>query len=96
MKPCTKCSCSGTYVDYAGPGMYLAVPCSACQGNGWVAPECFHVYVQDRSNTLVTWRCWKCGDVKHGFSEHQTVYLSGTVFTYPAIAYAAGVTWHLG
>ena len=35
--PCTTCSCSGIYVDYAGPnvGGGVGVQCKACGGKGW-------------------------------------------------------------
>jgi hypothetical protein len=35
--PCTACSCSGVYIDYAGPGVPggIAVPCKKCGGKGW-------------------------------------------------------------
>lgn len=36
--PCTRCSCSGIYLDYAGPGVAggIATSCKACRGKGWV------------------------------------------------------------
>lgn len=36
--PCTRCACSGVYVDYAGPGIVggVAATCSSCNGRGWV------------------------------------------------------------
>ncbi len=40
--PCTTCSCSGIYVDYAGPnaqGYGYAVPCKTCDGKGWVTRD---------------------------------------------------------
>ena len=35
--PCTACSCSGVYVDYAGPDVAggIAVACRKCGGTGW-------------------------------------------------------------
>jgi len=38
-RPCTSCSCTGLYVDYAGPGVFggVGVPCATCGGRGWVA-----------------------------------------------------------
>ena len=34
---CTACSCTGVYVDYAGPGVAggVAVACGKCGGKGW-------------------------------------------------------------
>lgn len=35
--PCSACSCSGVYVDYAGPGVGgVSVSCNGCGGAGWV------------------------------------------------------------
>jgi hypothetical protein len=36
--PCSACSCTGKYVDYAGPGVPggVLVPCKSCDGRGWV------------------------------------------------------------
>ena len=40
---CTACSCSGVYIDYAGPGVPggIAVACRKCGGTGWrsASPE---------------------------------------------------------
>jgi hypothetical protein len=112
MKPCTRCSCSGHYVDYGGFDCGgVLVPCEACNGAGWVSEDacpccgqlappraCVHVYIQDYRSTLVTWRCWKCGDVKHGFCTNQTIRTYGTVqiagTAWPAgVTVPAGVTW---
>ena len=35
--PCAKCSCTGIYVDYAGPGVSggILTGCEKCGGKGW-------------------------------------------------------------
>ncbi len=40
--PCTACSCSGIYVDYAGPsaqGYGYGIACKTCGGKGWVTRD---------------------------------------------------------
>lgn len=38
IRPCTKCSCSGIYLDYAGPGIHggITTSCKECKGKGWI------------------------------------------------------------
>lgn len=108
MKPCNACSCSGRYVDHGGFDCGgILVPCKACGGSGWLpdgacptcghvehAPSCDHVYILDCRTTLATWRCWKCGDVKHGFLQSQTIRSYGTVQVLPSTI--TGVSWRVG